>query len=604
MNKAIQTNFKNDSPNTDEEYQALLRALRRKQGFGLFFVQASPARGQKILQQLQTDLPTKRIETVKLERASKELFVQLDGVWQQQPVGVFWIEGLEQSLLGYEDIKRLDNLEGEDLIHYSWQDVPPILAHLNLGRERFAQQFTCALVFVVPLFVIKYLLRRAADFFDWKSGFFEFPDDVYGEVQNFVAASNYETYQNLDPAVRTQRILEIKSCLGRVNLETDEQASLYREMGRLFASEGDDETAILTYDKAVAIKPDDYKLWYSKGLALKNLNRYKEAVASFEQAVKIQPDNPDAWNLRGIILDDIGRYEEAINSFDQALKIQPDNPYTWYFRGIALDGIGRYEKAIDSFDQALKIQPDSPYTWYFRGITLDHIGRYEEAIDSFDQALKIQPNDHYAWNNRGKTLQNIGLYEEAVASYDKALEIKPDFYQAWFDRASTLSRMGRSEDAITSYDKVLEIQPAFSTACHNRALALSGIGRYEEAIIGFRRAIELSPSAITWMCLGGALRSMGRYEESLASYDKAIEMRSEGTHWEWSGRIIPLFKLGRFREAFFSSYKYLLSFRIERGFREWIERRIAIYLRRFGLQKLVPVWTRFLCLIRWKVKNW
>ncbi|NEP62313.1 MAG: tetratricopeptide repeat protein, partial [Symploca sp. SIO2G7] len=227
---------------------------------------------------------------------------------------------------------------------------------------------------------------------------------------------------------------------------------------------------------------------------------------------------------------------------------------------------------------------------------------------SFDRALQLKPDLYYAWANRGDALENLANCEEAISSYDKALEIKPDYYQAWFARASTLCRIGRSEEGIASYDKVLEIKPNHSVACHGRALALSGIGRYEEAVEGFRKAIELTPSdsnGTSWMCLGSALRSLRRDEESLACFDKAIEMG--GKHFEyfkWGGRIIPLLKLGRFKEAFVSGYKCLASFKIDQGFREWLERRTSIYIRKFGLQKLIPVWTSFLQLIGWRVRDW
>jgi len=162
--------------------------------------------------------------------------------------------------------------------------------------------------------------------------------------------------------------------------------------------------------------------------------------------------------------------------------------------------------------------------------------------------------------------------------------------------------MGASEEAILSYEKVLEIEPDFSTAHHNRALALSGIGRQEEAVEGFKKAIELSSekTPISWMCLGGALRSLERYEESLACFDKAIELGT-GRYFEWGGRVIPLLKLGCYREALVSGYKCLASFRLDYGFREWFERRISIDLRILGLQPLIPVWRRFLRIIGWRV---
>jgi hypothetical protein len=164
-------------PDAAQEYRALVRALRRKRGFGLFFVQASPAKGQEILTDLRRDLPQKQVAEVTIGRTDERLFEQLEAVWEQGKCDIFWIEGLDQSLLGYEDMQRLAGWDAQDLMTYSWKDVPPILSHLNLGRERFEARFNCALVFVVPLFVVKYLLRRAGDFFDWKSGFFEFPAD-------------------------------------------------------------------------------------------------------------------------------------------------------------------------------------------------------------------------------------------------------------------------------------------------------------------------------------------------------------------------------------------------------------------------------------------
>jgi hypothetical protein len=176
-------------PDAAQEYRALVRALRRKRGFGLFFVQASPTKGQEILTDLQRDLLEKRIAEVALTRTDDRLFEQLEAIWKREKVDIFWIEGLDQSLLGYEDMQRLAGWDKQDLITYSWKDMPPILSHLNLGRERFEAQFDCAVVFVVPLLVVKYLLRCAGDFFDWRSGLFEFPDDQRRNIDDLVQIS-------------------------------------------------------------------------------------------------------------------------------------------------------------------------------------------------------------------------------------------------------------------------------------------------------------------------------------------------------------------------------------------------------------------------------
>jgi hypothetical protein len=79
---------------------------------------------------------------------------------------------LEKSLEPY--IKPGYGGEGE---YYNLNTVPKILSHLNQRREGFRDNFSnICFVLILPLFAIKFFIRRAPDFFDWSSGVFEFPD--------------------------------------------------------------------------------------------------------------------------------------------------------------------------------------------------------------------------------------------------------------------------------------------------------------------------------------------------------------------------------------------------------------------------------------------
>lgn len=200
----------------------------------------------------------------------------------------------------------------------------------------------------------------------------------------------------------------------------------------------DQEEYLLAYEQfqqLVELEPNNYRYWYNRGVALKNLERYEEAIASYDKALKIKPDYYYAWNSRGIILCDcLGRYEKAINSFDKAIQLEPSHYKAWVNRGIALSNLGCHEETITSCKKALEIKPDYYEAWDKIGIALSDLGKYEEAINYFNKALEIKPNDYRYWYNRGVTLSNLGRYEEAIASYDKVLEIKPDYYEAWNNR--------------------------------------------------------------------------------------------------------------------------------------------------------------------------
>jgi hypothetical protein len=155
----------------------LLRALRRKQGFSLFFVQCSPDQGEKIVANLRRDLSQQQIQELHLQGEVTTLYDQIATLWQQRPFDVLVIEGLQASLYAYEDTKRFSGWSSDDIYNYSWKGVPKILNHLNQQREHLRDDFPARFIFLVPPFVVDYFIQRAADFLDWRSGLFRFPRD-------------------------------------------------------------------------------------------------------------------------------------------------------------------------------------------------------------------------------------------------------------------------------------------------------------------------------------------------------------------------------------------------------------------------------------------
>jgi tetratricopeptide (TPR) repeat protein len=508
----------------DEEYEALVRALRRKKGFGLFFVQASPAKGADIFAGLKEELGGKRIGTVVLDRSSQDLVEPMAVVWAEGP-DLVWVEGMEQSLLGYEDVKRLGGQE-RDLSHYSQSDVPPLLGRLNLGRERFAQLFPCPVVIVVPLFVVRYLLRRAGDFFDWKSGLFEFSDEnPHGEIRSFLADATFDVYRALDSEVRNRRIAETEACLESGTLTMEEKSSIRKEMGLLFASENKYEAALFNFEKAIQIKHDSYMLWSWKGFLHAGLSSHEKAVKSYDKALELKPDYHYAWRNRGYSLSNLGRYEEAIESYEKAIEIKPDDYYSWHNLGNLLRNSGRHEEAITSYGMAIDVKPNYHYSWDNRGDSLRNLGRHEEAIASYEKALEIQPDYHYAWSNRGNLLRDLGRHEEAIASYEKVIEFKPDDYYAWYFRGISLNNSERYEEAIASYDKVLGIKLDHHYSWHSRGNSLRNLGRHEDAIASYEKSIKIQADYhYSWSYRGYSLSDLGRYEEAIISYRKVLEI--------------------------------------------------------------------------------
>ena len=423
----------NEEPPLDPaiEYQGLLRGLRRKRGFGLYFVQCSPSEGTRLIERIRQDLPQK-IEVLKFDAAMDGNFYQCvaDYLQAHSDTEVLFVQGLEYSLLSYEATKREEGWSSEEIYSYSWKAVPRLLGNLNLQRERFRDNFPIRFVFLLPSFAMKYLIRRAPDFFDWRSGIFEIPSDselTEKESLRLVQEGGYSEYLNWTQPERDRKIAEIQCWIGEPNQASERKADLLGKQADLFYASSEYGAAIATYDQVLKHKSDLHGVWYFRGDALRNLQRYEEAITSYDQALKYKPDDHYAWIFRGSALDDLQRYEEAITSYDQALKYKPDYYSTWYFRGNALRNLQRYEEAITSYDQALKYKPDDHYAWYFRGSALRNLQRYEEAITSYDQALKYKPNDAGTYYEKACCYGVQNQAELTIATLKQAIDLDPKY---------------------------------------------------------------------------------------------------------------------------------------------------------------------------------
>ena len=110
----------------EEEYAALLRAIRWAQGFGLLFVQCSPAEGERLIERTQADAAEKVVQVLRLEDEIDDLHEMVAAYPDLDRTNVLFVPGLEKSLVPY--IEPGVGSEGE---YYAKDTVPKLLGRLN-----------------------------------------------------------------------------------------------------------------------------------------------------------------------------------------------------------------------------------------------------------------------------------------------------------------------------------------------------------------------------------------------------------------------------------------------------------------------------------------
>ncbi|MEH2395083.1 MAG: tetratricopeptide repeat protein [Nostoc sp.] len=342
------TDWDKDLPTEpNEEYQALVRTLNFTEGFGLLFARCSPAEGEQLIGKVKEEITNKKIEVLRLKQAVTNLYEIIDKLDNKKQIDILFITGLEHSFYEYEESKALAGWNSRDIYSYSWKSVPPVLINLNQQRERFRDSFNICFVFFLPLFAIKYFIQRAPDFFDWRSGLFDFPIDaetLKQESSRILQDGDYEKYLTLTPEERTQEILAIQELIAADYQRTSSQAELLIKLGDLQLAGQDYKEAITSYDQALKFQPDLHEAWYNRGNALSNLGRTEEAIASYDQALKIKPDYPSPFYNKACYYALKGNIEQALENLQQAINLSPDECREWAKTDSSFDSIREDER--------------------------------------------------------------------------------------------------------------------------------------------------------------------------------------------------------------------------------------------------------------------
>jgi len=350
------------SPSKEEIYQALLRSLSRRKGFGIVFVQSSPLEAQRLIQRVQQDLQQKKIATLQLAEPINNLYELIEGRSDRNELNILFVQGLERSLEPF--IKPGFGGEGD---YYNIDTVPGILSHLNQRREIFRDRFSnICFVFILPAFAIKYFIRRAPDFFDWGTGVFKFPLDsetLSQELSGIISKRSKNNYSGFSLQEGEKLLLKIQQLI----------------------DECDDNKFHLA------------DLLFEQGLILQGIKKYREAISSYKKSLQLNPEDPDIFNNLGLALFDYGLFEEAIINYDKALKIQPDCYYAWDNKGDALRALGRFSEAIDSYNQALRLKPDDQTAW-------------DSLFKTLLEADSLESNTFFAFIKRGLRQFNLDSY--------------------------------------------------------------------------------------------------------------------------------------------------------------------------------------------------
>lgn len=194
---------------------------------------------------------------------------------------------------------------------------------------------------------------------------------------------------------------------------------------------GDVKGAKETYDALIAYDSENQKAYYLRGVLYLQQNEVKKALADFEKALALTPDDYDLYFAVYQNLESAGQEAQADKILKKALEIGGTDAANYCGRGRIYLMTGDYDNAKTNLDKA--INAGSEQAKMYMAQTLEATGEEESAYAVYESYAQKHEEDASAQNKIADLLMEQGSYEEAVTYYEKSVAIGDETWEeaAW-----------------------------------------------------------------------------------------------------------------------------------------------------------------------------
>jgi len=161
-----------------------------------------------------------------------------------------------------------------------------------------------------------------------------------------MAETNYTKALNL--------LKENKARRDIVKIQKPYYVGLARAQQKLFKN----DLAVVNYNEAIKIDPNDYELYIQRGKIKIAKLEFQEAILDFNQSIGVNDKNPDAFYQRGLINKKLGQFPAALNDFNQAILLNDRDANTIAGRAACYFAMGKYADAVRDYKNAVALRPD------------------------------------------------------------------------------------------------------------------------------------------------------------------------------------------------------------------------------------------------------
>ncbi len=224
--------------------------------------------------------------------------------------------------------------------------------------------------------------------------------------------------------------------------------------------------------QATTADPKNSQAFHILGMALEKMGHLHKALVTYERAFRLDPEDPELLINLGLTAWNLKLTDGAAKMFRLFIAARPDSPLGYNNLGSIQCDLGQQSTAIETLRAAIYRMPEETILWNSLATVLAESGRAEESLTFYQEAIRLDPGFSRPFHNLGYAFQHLGQLNEALEAYDQALERAVDAAEqreGKHSRSICLIGMGRLEEGFREYE--IRNDPLFRAYVHHMTKA-------------------------------------------------------------------------------------------------------------------------------------
>ncbi len=248
---------------------------------------------------------------------------------------------------------------------------------------------------------------------------------------------------------------DARTALQQATAQAPGSAEAWMWLGNVDMASGRPELAVVSFDKAAELTPDDLNLLELRGRAHNQV-----AHDSYARMARLDPNSWHVHRVQAQLYADEGKHADAITEYRAALQQQANNPDLYEALGDEYRASSQMDGARAAFQKELELAPANPIALYNLGSVEVELGNGDNGVRLLKQMVAVYPGSPVAEYYLGRGLALTGRDEESATWFEQSAAADPEgeigkrsFYElSRVDRK--LHRTAEAEKALAGYNRI------------------------------------------------------------------------------------------------------------------------------------------------------